>query len=212
MAKKACSYPNHWQPICIFQPSTLVSLLNAHTQNTAICSRIMIVCAYSVYIHALLYHYRMWTHRLQPPTLVSILHVHTQIAAINSRSITVCACSDYRHIPFYHYCMCILELQPSTHVPLLYVHTQITAIQSCIITLFAQTTGTYPFIITVCAPIDYIIHSCIITVCATSDYSHSPLYQYCMCILELHPSTHVPLLYSQRLQAHTLLSLLYVHP
>ena len=92
--------------------------------------------------------------------------------------------------------MCILELQPSTHVSLLYVHTQTTTIQSCIITLFVQTTGTYSFIITVCAPLDY---------------SHPLFCQYCMCILELQPSTPV-LLYLHKLQALTVSSLLYVHP
>jgi hypothetical protein len=193
MAKKACAYPDYWQPLCILQPSTLVSSLNMHTQNTAIYHDCMCM------LILLLYHHWMWKHRLQPPTLVSILYVHTQIAAMHSHSITVwctlrleastllsllnvhpwittihscnttvCAhsdynhpilyhysiCTDYRHILFYHYCMCTLRLQPSTLLSIMYVHPWTTAIHSCI-TVFAQATGTYCFIITVCAPSDY---------------------------------------------------------
>jgi hypothetical protein len=164
MAKKACAY---WQPLCILQPSTVVSLLNVHTQNIAIYSCIMIVCAYSVYIHVLLHHYCMWI----------------QTTATYPCIITVCEYTDYSHLPLYQFCMCILRLLPSTLVALPYVH--------------AQTTGIYSFIITVCASLNY---------------NHPLMYHYCMCILRLQPSNLVSLLYLWRLQAHTLLSLPYVHP
>jgi len=36
MAKKACAYPDYWQPLCILQLSTLVSSLNVHTQSTLV--------------------------------------------------------------------------------------------------------------------------------------------------------------------------------
>ena len=39
------------------------------------------------------------------------------------------------------------------------------------------------------------MYSCIITVCEYTDYSHLHLYQFCMCILTLLPSTLVALLY-----------------
>jgi len=132
--------------------------------------------------------------------------------------ITVCAPSDYshplmyysihtdhRHILFYHYCMCTLRLQPSTHVlqyshrlqahtllSLLYVHPQTTAIHSCI-TVFAQTTGTYTFIITACAPSDY-SHP-LMYYSIRTDYRHILFYHYCMCTLRLQPSNLVSILY-----------------
>lgn len=143
----------------------------------------------------------MCTLRLQASTLLSLLYVHPWTTTIHSCIITVCAyldyshpilyhyfiCGDYRHILFYHYRMCTLRLQPSTLVSILYAHPWTTPIHSCIITVFAYTTGTYSFIITICTPSDYshplsyhncmcrvamAIRSCIITVRAYWDYSH----------------------------------------
>jgi hypothetical protein len=147
----------------------------------------------------------MCTLRLQASTLSSLLCVHPETTATHSFISTVCAslnyshplmyyciCTNYRHILFYHYCMCTLRLQPSTLVSILHVYPWTTDIHSCII----RTTGTYSFII---------------TVCASSDYSHPLLHQYCMCILELRPSTHVSLLYvhSQTTPIHSCINTAY---
>lgn len=101
--------------------------------------------------------------------------------------ITVCENTDYSHLPLYQFCMCTLRLLPSALVALLYVHTQTRGIYS------------YPF-------------SKDKSLLNVLNYNHPLVYYYCMCILRLQPSNLVSLLYLHRLQAHTLLSLLYVHP
>ena len=105
-----------------------------------------------------------------------------------------CIRTDYRHILFYHYCMCILELQPSTR-GLLYLHS-----------LQAHTLLSLQYV----HPWTTAIHSCINTARASLNYSHPLVYHDWMWILRLQPSNCVSLLYLHRLQAHTLLSLLYV--